>query len=421
MHQRISSFIPDNDGGKLNSIMERWLAPGSDFARAANVMFNPGHGDNLMNARPLPDGPAGPVYMHKSMLRGRIILPKAAGATAFRIIATPFVEIPFCLDFGPAGINPIAIFDTNMGTSNGLNIDPALWMHKNGVYSHRCIGKSITVENVTSEDHKSGSIISCQFPASTDIPSPSVTYSAALTATTNERFMQGIPATSDYCANFLKGTNWNIKEGAYMVSKFTDLHFRKRELPWEKCSNLLPDVPATTTTVDNVKITDSSASIRYVQAPTASGYADTNTYTYPMTLTQRARAVFDNTMGGVVFAEGCSTGDADAVFTYKIAICREMMLKPSSPLCKFAEQRPPLNQVFMQQLTNFANQMDDCYPASYNFWNKVWEGFKRAVKIGSGAIPMIAPMLSSFGPEGIIAGKALSAVNGTLSPFIKKW
>jgi hypothetical protein len=369
----------------------------SPYKHIANAVLNPGHIHHVQEALPYPDGSPGDVYVHKSIVLGTIRIPEGIADPSFTVMLTPFAEVPAMVKFGgDAYYQPIC--DLKYCTANGTVIRACNFHHAMGVYAHRLIGKSITVENDTPEIYRAGNVTMCRMPSNVDNNTPSTTNGGAITATANQRVIQTIPENAGQISLNMGASNWHAREGCYLVAQ-PSLTWSKREFPWEKATSsyYTNPAPAATDASDLVQVSDMSGTIRQVRASGA-GYGTDTTF-IPASGAGLYMPVNgqDNSDVVIAYFEGLNSS-VDNVFKFKLAIVREFRLKNSSPLLQMAVPRPIADQVFLEQLMKYAAEIPGIYPADYNFWDKVWKGFKTVLSKVSAALPGVSSVIAPFLP-----------------------
>lgn len=383
----------------------------SPYKFVANTVLNPGHIHHVQEAIPFPDGTPGDVYIHKSIVLGTIRVPSGTSDGAFTVMLTPFAEAPAMVKFGgDTFYQPIA--DLKYCNANGTIVKACTFPHLMGVYAQRLIGKSITVENDTPEIYRAGNVTMCRMPSNVDNNTPSTTNAGAVTAVQNQRVIQTIPENAGQISLNMAATNWHARDGCYLVAQ-PSLTWAKRELPWEKASSAHNGTaPLVSDACDAVYVSDMNGNNRAVQASgTAYG---TDTTFVPGSASGKAFAVNGQDGSDVVIAyfEGLNT-TVDNIFKFKLAIVREFRLKNSSPLIQMAVPRPPADYAFLEQLLKYAAEIPGIYPADYNFWDKVWKGFKTVLSKVSQALPGVSTAIAPFLPPPAQAALGLANLVNT--------
>lgn len=387
------------------------LVENSVYKDCANTFLNPGHEGNTQHAMPIPDGSPGDVYLHKSIVSGSLNIPVGNGATQIQIALLPFAECPMAVRF--MGGKWMAVSDTQYVTPNNAISLPCNFHHKVGVYSHRLIGKSVTLINESPEIYRSGNITSCRMPALVDTNSTASLHTYPVATGANLRVVQSMPMSPNELTTNLNASNWRSAEGSYLVSR-PSLKWTDRNYPWDKTNatydNLTPAVPATNAS-DNLSITDYSGT-SYPVYSAGTGYGTDGDYTANMTATYSTMVGPPDGSDVVTsIIDGLNTA-AGVTFRFKLCIVREFTLKNTSPLLRMAVPRPLRSDAFTEALLNYSTMIPGIYPASFNFWNELWRGFKKILGSISDKLPaltnMFAPMLP---PNARAALDAVGKVN----------
>lgn len=396
--------------GKLQRYVDDMIE-NSHYKSIANAVMNPGHGSNTRDALPFPDGDVGDVFLHKSVVTVDLIVPANAISKQVQVALVPFAECPMIIKVGDGGWQGIA--DTDYAMFGSSSILPVNYTHQAGVYESRLIGKSVTIDNNTAKINLAGELTACRMPSSIDNNSPAPSTGMTLTGGYNAKTLQNFPTNVQDISTNNNSTSWKASEGAYLVSRVNPNSWVKRDLPWNKASsNWYPITPAATVTANNdsgLYLTDLLGATKKICAGNTSNgrdgaYDGSNAETIGFPVNG-----FDGSDVVTAIFSGLSGGDYSSTFRCKLCIVREFKLKNTSALLRMVTQRPPCSNEFMQSLTNYANSIPGIYPADFNFWNELWNGFKRVVSKVSDVLPGITSVLAPVLPPQ--AQAAMAAAN----------
>lgn len=383
----------------LSSAIEG-MAHSADYAAACNAYLNPGHAANYSNARPLPDGGAGRVYIYRTQWTRTITTADVAGTNELTFAMIPSFEYPFM------------ICDPKTGVAKGIPAPksivgntPATFLKDNHVYAFRCLGKSLTCTNTSAIFDLKGGLHCVHKPQDTDYGMLENTDSYIRTTGANKRILQRMPMSQSAATDLGNASSSNPKDGFYMVSAHATHDWMERDMVYKKVQ---PDI--VTGTSPQVAA-DTATALYYTDATTGTMYAlaDINAPTLKC-----LSSGFDNTDIAIASLSGVTGVQA---FSVKFTVVFEFQLKASSSLYSDSVYRPPCNLRLIEALIAYesARSRDPgggTLLAADNDWNAIWTGFKSYVsKAGDWGRSLAA----NFGITDIASGLSVA---GKIAPYL---
>lgn len=362
----------------INEKFNHMMTPNTAAAVAAYL--NPGHQTNWRDAMPLPDGSQGAVYLVKDCWTKTIVIP--AGQTQITFYNYPFFEVPF-------GYYSEGFFRGLYAPSMVEGGTSASFCVNNHIYAHRCLGKSMTIVPTTSVLNLKGSVTMGRKPADVDFETRSFAVGAAVD-NVNRPIMQRLPNDGQSVSALGNMDNFKTQEGAYIISHHSNHNWNVRDDPTHKT---YPHAVSTVNGNTGIKVTgpDGGAAVDLYEEGgiNVCHAANVDGMDIPM-----------------AHFSGLAAGDS---FSIKCAMVYECQLKASSRLTRYVTPRPLFDPSLMDALFAFECQLDKngLFPASYNFWDKVWSGFKKFWGAGGGNAIRVLGDAALPG-----AGTALSTVGG---------
>lgn len=338
-------------------------------ARAAQAYLNPGHGTNVADAGPLPDGSTGTTFLVKNY---KMVTVTGGGATPLVFVNLPFMETPFAYHDGTV------LRGVQMPAMQPGGADAASYLSGIHAYKYRCIGKSATIVNTTARINVAGS---CTVGRKTsDIDYDTRQYAIGVAAdNVNIPVVQRLPVTVESVSALQNGASWDAAEGAYLISHHSNNDWVIREDVPHKC---FPHPAATGGGNCMIRWTDAVGG-NVANVMTEVGGANVS-HAGPCDGTDIPIAIFSGIQAG-------------STFTVRYAVVYEVVLKASSGMIPYTVPRPLFNPAFMDLLHKYESMLDKSglYPASYNSWNELWEGFKNFWRHGgSVAIRVLGDAIS---------------------------
>lgn len=392
----------------------------------ASGYLNINHGDNMQNMPPMPDLFSKTTFLDKSTSTFQINVP--AAYTGFDLVLCPFYNIVALVRFNNkiSGMQNYwyALEDTKKVTSDddGGAYCSASYAKRMKMYGNRVTARAMTLVNQTNSFNISGDIKMVKLENSVDV------YNAGGEYDPNDPIqakcllaLQRLPVSDSDLSNLIGNyVQQPAKEGAYVVSKISDLSWKNRVHMWDKVNSwyddhiLRPmgdplkyydDNTLYTTTVRGEEIT--------VMLPDPTGaYGTFNgvlspdcDHVFPAPVDPRIMGL-DSTF---IRVTGLNTGiDApSSTFSLRINTVAESALHANSPYIAQKVRRPmpdAADEAFIRSVLLYMSLQSGMYPASFNFWDKVWSGFKKA---WNWLAPVRKVLPGMLGPGGAgIAGTA---------------
>lgn len=415
MHGNVQNFID------RNFITPRLSQSQVDWASG---FLNINHGENMQNMPPMPDLFSKSTFMDRSTSTFQILVP--AAYTGFDLVLAPFYNIVALIRFNSSttGMQDhwYALEDTTKVTSDGDGgaICSASYAKRMKMYGNRIIARALTMVNQTNQFNIGGDIKMVKLENSVDISDIPESY-APQYPSSGKMFsvLQRLPSSDTDMSNVVGGyVQQTAKDGAYCIAKVSDLSWKNRQHVWDKVNPWYDDnvlaVGVDGMYSDNVLGTSDSKGNEYnVYFPDANTeYGTFNgvihpdcAHVYPAVVDPRIMGL-DTTF---IRVTGLNTGadNNGSTFSLRINSIAESALHADSPYIKQKTRRPVpdvADEAFVKSALLYQSLQTAMYPSYFNFWDKVWSGFKKA---WNWLAPVRKVLPGMLGPGGAgIAGTA---------------
>lgn len=391
-------------------------------------MLDPGHDNSaLSDHTPFPVGAANMrILPYAGVADCNIVVP--AGSTC--IISTiPVVGAALAITFPGTAIlgsgsnqpatSPFPQVIQEAWTNQMRSLNPGAAMQAMEFNRYRCLGKSITLTNVTPAINQGGQIYTAHFDCPLMNGKPGSTSTVA-TNSFNHPVVTEYPLTAAQFMASGKYEAFSGREGAYVIS-------RMKNATWDgvdscfKTMSVHADTTQGATYVANTLVFSSPTDNKSVEfLPNADFLLDNRMRGYwsPLSGVSTVAGTWDN---GTQYAHFPVIGDscessfimiqapADNAQTYHIKYRSALEFTcsaacPLRTLARLPEDDLALAEAIMESMAALPTEM----PAEFNGLGKVWEGFKKlwrskvglAIRSGvSLAVPKIGGLI---GPEGLL-------------------
>lgn len=377
-------------------------------------ILNPCHGSNYANAQLLPDASPARASIFKGYANWDLTFTADEASRGIVLYTLPFFEAPFAFSKWCPETARQELFVLRMPATmkEGEGYGNALFLHDHGVYAKRMIGKGMTIENTTPIMTLSGKTTVGRSQSNIDSDTIYLNYDATnVPAIINQRILQRVPNSAEEVSSLVGTTDsWKAQDGAYLVSHHLDYLWQKRDNMYNSISSkLVPNEhdPLLGTDADP---NDRKYCLSYTDKTTGHLY-----YAHPYT----GLGTVNDLLYGVRVGEDDHSDITTAVFSgltvapgskFSISIkgcmAYEFLLKSSSDLQQYTEIRTPDINFFNLIMAFESMQQLGGYPANYNFWDKIWNGFKKfwnlaggnvAQRLGDAALPGLGTGLAAVG------------------------
>lgn len=387
--------IQDKHDGTLNKQLNKQLIPMSAEQKTiAMSILNPGHQDNSSNAIGTCSNGTGRIFVSKCVQQYTIDLP--VGTTEICFYNLPFPEYPFGFTLKGVDANPnttyFYVIPNQSFVEQGASGAEDTWFVEGylkhmGVYGIMPIGTSQTIECVQANMFKKGRVGTARKTCDIDLSQLDVDGGSQDTVAAQNIFtLQNLPTTMAQVSR-LQGTfdNRDVTAGAYLVSHHTSYNTFYRDTPYHKNGDYADspngDPANPLSSHKNIlQVTDLAGGHYYARQWRPETGFDT---VKPAAVT----GVMPLDMPMACFTGLTSTAEAPTSFSIKACVTYQFELKAGSPLLQYSVPRPMYDPDFLDYILKFESAITvGGYPASYNFWDKVWPIFKQLWRSGGGKL-----------------------------------
>lgn len=308
---------------------------------------------------------------------------------------------------------PLVIWDNTIRSLRGFS-DPSLgqdYFKNSKVYAYRPFGLGVTVYNPNAMLVKQGMIQATRLPPCIDKHSVPLAGGKP----SYSRVFEGMPSTYNQVTGTAVRQVMEASRGVYLPDRVIDSSFPfvYRNTEWDKATYTPYSINDQGKVVAGAPIKNTLA----FAMPTGNPNGETEII-YVSSDANPAMVSSDNSIavtgtigsGMMLGVIAFSPPTEDQQYTFKICHGYELLVKPTS-LLNGTYIKPLEPDIYLvNALFTFLAQRDQvAYPASYNFWGKLWEGFKNIYKKIRPALPSVIKYLP--GPIGGIANVATEVLD----------
>lgn len=332
-------------------------------ARYARAYLDPNHADHISNCLGIPIGCSQKHYIYHRKISQTINAPPSAdgSSVSLMIYMLPFPECPIVYRNGEGKF--IAITDPTLGPH---------YFRDNKVYSFRPIGQGLTVKNPYAQMYIQGNVAACRIAPMID---NHMIENVDLQSRRYVRVLDGLPLSYEETTAYSGFYSGLAKDGVYIPNRMfnSTFNFVNRDVDWNKAiftrysqtsySSFTPPA-AGAEFLNNVAINTPDG----WEVITTDGAAPTSANVVPVTGLSGS-----GFMVGVVALDGLAPGQPIQItFTHAY----ECLVKPTSVFVPTLQSpvAPELN--LLQVLFEYLVREQQAYPADFNFWGELWNGFK---------------------------------------------
>lgn len=292
------------------------------------------------------------------------------------------------------------------------------------------MARGLTLTNETVAINRGGNIKSCKMESNYDIPDVILYKEGApdpVSGNINEATvcptLQRYPATDAELTSTVGAYRQQpAEDGGYFIAKVTSLDWKDRNKYWKKCHPdyeyvnygdvvTRPDSSTFWPQANRLFVTDMNGEYFPVFMPGVAGSIHSFDGNYTPTVGAVCPAIVDPQMMAMdttfIRVNGLTTSSNSCTFTLRFHTCIECSLHNNSPYVRNRVLRPmpdSNDEEFIRAVLLYASRQSGMYPADFNFWDKVWSGFK---KVWNFIAPIRKVLPGMLGPGGgSIAGTA---------------
>lgn len=372
-------------------------------------ILNPCHGSNYANAQLLPDASPARASIFKGYANWDLTFTAEEASMGIAFYTLPFFEAPFAFAKWTTNAR-MELFVLRMPSTikEGEGYGNALFLHNHGIYAKRLIGKGMTIENTTPVITLSGKTTVGRSQSNIDTVTKYLQYNPLdIPTDVNQRVLQRLPNGAEEVSSLVGTTDsWKAQDGAYLVSHHLDYLWQKRDDMYNSIASELIGSNEHDPLIASDKnyclsYTDkTSGNLLYAHPYTGLGTANDLLYGV------RVGEDDHSDISTAVFSGLTVTSGSSFSISIKGCMAYEFLLKNSSDLQQYTEIRTPDVSFFSLVQAFESMQQLGGYPASYNFWDKIWNGFKKfwnlaggnvAQRLGDAALPGLGTGLAAVG------------------------
>lgn len=356
----------------------------------AMSILDPGHSsESLTNASPYPDGKLG---KHVVMLPAQLEYDLTVPATGFTVVALPPNPFVALLNYASSGGNVYGVYwpHTSSSTLRGR------WMLDQHVEGVRCLGKSMTVTNVTPAVNRGGVVYTNAYNLECITRAPAVAENTAITSAANQFSIAGLPITPASIVNTPGYGSFSCDEGCYCVCRPKSMELNAVKTSFQQLSSLYTSsTPSSATTTCNALVYTAST-VDDNAATTAILDANNPTFTMPV----------PGIVDGMDTVVACLVGSSAAqTYHVKVHALYEVVIEPqASALIRGCGAVP--NSELVRAIEMGFDSVPRFMPASMNAAGAIWKWFKQFYR--DRGQTTLAPLIKSFPILGPTAESMLS-------------
>lgn len=357
-----------NSNSKSNSKLLSYLGfPAENMpetvARYARAYLDPNHTDHISQCLGIPIGSSQKHYIYHRKLSQTINAPTSDdnSSVSLMIYMLPFPECPIVYRNGAGKF--IAVTDPTLGPH---------YFRDNKVYSFRPIGQGLTVKNPYAQMYIQGNVAACRIAPMIDNHG---VYIETLKSQRFIRVLDGLPLSYEETTAYSGYYSGLAKDGVYIPNRMfnSTFEFINRDCDWNKSIFTRYKYPTQSDAgmpVGDVELMNTVA----INTPsgwefvTTDGGTPSSANTIPVTSLSGS-----GFMVGVVALDGLAPGQPiQLTFTHAY----ECLVKPTSVFVPTLQSPVPPELDLLQVLFQYLVREQQAYPADFNFWGELWNGFK---------------------------------------------